>query len=47
MTHKSKIVVIYSTPVSWADASWTDVDETPSFLNISSKVLKVTGLTKL
>ena len=46
MTHKAKIVTTDSAPVSWTGMAM-GTHGTPSFLNISSNVLKATGLTKL
>lgn len=46
MTHKAKIVATDSSPGSWTGVAMT-THGTPSFLNISSSVLKATGLTKL
>jgi len=46
MTHRAKIVATGSTPVSSTGVAMT-IHGTPSFLNISSNVLKATGLTKL
>jgi len=46
MTYKAKIVTTDSATVLWTGVAMTP-HGTPSFLNISSNVLKATGLTKL
>jgi len=46
MTHKAKIVTTDSAPVTWTGVTMA-THGTPSLLNISSNVLKATGLTKL
>ena len=46
MTHRTKTVATDSAPVT-SNCVTTAAHGTPSFLNISSNVLKATGLTKL